>query len=80
MLENFYDALLANDDKLFSDEDFSKAIVFANKLDIFGVDLDKINLDVHNNFYENVIGSLGLLFPRIIISSDYYSCQTFDLV
>ena len=50
MLENFHNALLANDDILFYDEDFSKVIFFANKMSILGVDFDKINLDDDNNF------------------------------
>ena len=33
-------------------EDFSKAKLFANKMGILGVDLEKMNLDDDNNFYE----------------------------
>ena len=56
MLEKFYDALLAllYDALLFFfDKDFSKVTVFANKMGTLGVDLDKINLDDDNNFYED---------------------------
>ena len=59
-LEKFHDALLANDDYSFSllallffDEDFSKVTLFANRMGILSVDLDKINLDDDNNFYED---------------------------
>ena len=34
MLEKFHDALLARDDILFFDEDFSKVPFFANKMSI----------------------------------------------
>ena len=50
MFEHFHNALLANDDILFYDEDFSKVTFFANKMGILGVDFDKINLDDDNNF------------------------------
>ena len=53
MLEKFHDALNANDDTLFFDEDFSKVTFFANQVGILGVDLDKINLYDNNNFDED---------------------------
>ena len=53
MFEKFYNTLLANDDILFFEEDFSKITCFANEIGILGVDLDKINLDDNNNFYED---------------------------
>ena len=53
MIEKFHDALLANDDILFFNEDFNKVIFFANQMDILAVDLDKTNLDVDNNFDED---------------------------
>ena len=53
VLEKFHYALLANDGILFFDEDFSKATFFANEIGILCVDLDKINLDDDNNFYED---------------------------
>ena len=37
--------LLANDDILFFDEDFNKVIIFADKMGIFAVYYDKINLE-----------------------------------
>ena len=43
ILETFHDALLANNDILFSDD----------QMCIVGVDLDKINLDNDNNFDED---------------------------
>ena len=52
MLEKFHDALLANDDRFFFEENVSKVTFFANEMGILDVDLDKINLDDHNNFYE----------------------------
>lgn len=59
MLENFHDALSANDDIFFLDEDFSKVTFFANQMGFLGVDLDKINLHDDNNFDED--------FPDIVI-------------
>ena len=53
MVEKFHKALLANDDIFPFDEDFSKVTFFANGMSIFGVDLDKVNLDDDNNFYED---------------------------
>ena len=64
MLENFHDTLNANDDILFFNEDFSKVKFFANQMGILGVDLDKVNLDDANNFYEDdpdTIFHVGLL-------------------
>ena len=46
-------SLLANDDILFFDKGFSKVILFANQMGVLGVDLDKINLDDDNIFYED---------------------------
>ena len=53
MLKKFHDALNANDDILFFDEDFSKVSFSANQMGILDVDLDKINLDDDNNFDED---------------------------
>ena len=50
MLEKFHDALNANEDILFSDEDFSKVTFFANQMVILGLDLGEINPDEDNNF------------------------------
>ena len=50
MLEKFHDALNANEDILFSDEDFSKVTFFANQMVILGPDLGEINPDEDNNF------------------------------
>ena len=50
MFETFHDALNANDDILFFDEDFNKATFFANQMDIFDADCDQINFDDDNNF------------------------------
>ena len=38
---------------LFFDKDFNKITVFANKLGILNIDLEKENLDVDNSFYED---------------------------
>ena len=51
MLEKFDNALHANDDILFYNEDFDKVTFIANQKHILVVDLQKINLD--NNFNEN---------------------------
>ena len=48
-LENFHDAVLANDDILFFDEDFNKVSFFANQMVILAVELDKIVLDHDDN-------------------------------
>ena len=53
MLKKFHDSLVANDDILFFDKDFSKATFYANQMGILGVDIDKINLDDERNFYED---------------------------
>ena len=49
MLEMFNNALLANDDILFLNEDFNKVTFFANQIDILIVDRHKINPDGDNN-------------------------------
>ena len=51
MLENFDNALHANDDILFYNEDFDKVTFIANQKHILAVDLDKINLE--SNFDED---------------------------
>ena len=53
MLEKFHDALLANDGIPFFDDHFSKKTFFVNEMGILRVDLDNINLDDDNNFYED---------------------------
>ena len=53
MLEKFHDALLANDDILFFDEEFCKFRFFMNEMGILSVYLDKINLNDDNNFHED---------------------------
>ena len=63
MLEKFPDALLANDDILFFKEDFSNITFFGGEMDIFSVDLDKINLD-DVNFYEDI--------PKLLFMSDFW--------
>ena len=49
ILEKFLHSLLAKDDIIFFDEDFSK-VTFDNEMGILGIDLDKINLDDDNSF------------------------------
>ena len=53
MLEKFDNALHANDDILFFNEDFNKVIFIANQRHIFAVDLDKFNFDEDNNLDED---------------------------
>ena len=53
MLEKLDDALHANNDILFCNEDFYKVTFIANEGRVVAVDLDKINLDNDNNFYED---------------------------
>ena len=50
ILNEFCDTLIANDDLLFLDEDFSKVAFYANQMGILRLDFDKINL---NNFLED---------------------------
>ena len=52
-LENFDNALHANDDILFYNEDFDKITFIANQRHVLFVDFDKINLDNDNNFDED---------------------------
>ena len=49
----FDHTLLANDDILFFDEDFSKVIFFANEMGILGVNVDKTNFDDNKNLFED---------------------------
>ena len=53
MLEKLDNALRANDDILFYDEDFEKVIIIACQRHILAADIDQINLDNDNNFEEN---------------------------
>ena len=53
MLENFDNALHANDDILFFNEDFDKITFIANQRHILAVNLNKINLDDDNDFDGN---------------------------
>ena len=53
MYEKLHDSLLANDDIHFFDEDFSKVTLYATQIGILGVDLNKINFDDDNNFFED---------------------------
>ena len=52
-LKNYDDALYANDDILFCNEDFNKVTFIANQRHILAIDFDKINLDEDNYFDEN---------------------------
>ena len=53
MLEKLDNALHANDDILFYNEDFDKVTLFACHRHILAVDLDKVNLDDDKNFSED---------------------------
>ena len=53
VLEKFDNALHANDDILFYNEDFDKVTLTANNRHILAVYLDKINLNNNNNSYED---------------------------
>ena len=50
MLKKFDNALHANDDTLFFNEDFNKVTFIANQRHILAIDFEKINLDENNNF------------------------------
>ena len=49
MRKKFLDSLVADDDRLFFNEDFSKVAFFTIQMDILAVDLDKINLEKDNS-------------------------------
>ena len=53
MLGNFDNALHANNNILFYNEDFDKITFIANQRHVLFVDFDKINLDNDNNFDED---------------------------
>ena len=53
MFEKCHDVLLANNDILFSFEDFCKVIFFINNMGYLDVDLYKINLNNDKKFYED---------------------------
>ena len=53
MLEKIDNALHAIDDIPFYNEGFDKVTFIANQRHILAADLDKINLDNGNNFYED---------------------------
>ena len=68
MLEKLDNALHANDDMLFYNEDFDKVTFIANQTNNFAVDLDKINLDNDNNFYENNPDTI--IHVRLLLSKE----------
>ena len=45
--------MLANDDILFFDEDFSNVTFYAIEMEVLGAYLDKINLGNNYSFYED---------------------------
>ena len=51
-IRNLHEALFADDDTLFSDEDFVDITFCGGEMGILSIDLDKINLD-DVNFYED---------------------------
>ena len=53
MFEKCHNALLANNDILFSFEGFCKVIFFINNMGYLDVDLDKINFNNDKTFYED---------------------------
>ena len=53
MLQKLDNALHANDDILFYNEDLVKVTFIVNQRFILAVDLDKVNRDDDNNFYED---------------------------
>ena len=53
MLEKLNNALRANDDILFYNEDFNKVTFIACQIHILAADFDRIELDNDNNFCEN---------------------------
>ena len=64
ILEKSDNALHANDDIFFYNEDFDKVTFIPNRKHILAVDLDKINLDNNNYFDEedpDTINYVGLL-------------------
>ena len=57
-LEKFDNALHANYDILFYNEDFGKFTIIANQRRILAMDLDKTYLDIGNNFDEDDLDSI----------------------
>ena len=64
MFEKFHDALNANDDILFFDEDFSKVTFFTNQMGILVVDLDKLTLMVIVVFMK--------MIPMLLFMSNFW--------
>ena len=58
MLEKLDNALHANDDILFRNEDFVKVTLIASQGHILAVDIDKINLDNDKNFDQDDPGTI----------------------
>ena len=58
MLEKLDNALHANDDILFRNEDFVKATLIASQRHILAIDIDKINLDNDKNFDQDDPGTI----------------------
>ena len=66
MIKKAYDALFANDDIIFFDEDFGSVTFFDNEINTLCVDLDEINFDD--------------VYFLLKWSWNYYLCQNFGLV
>ena len=52
-LKTFMILFLGNEDLLLLNADFNKITFFTNEMDLPSVDLDKVNFDDDNNFYED---------------------------
>ena len=65
MLEKLDNALHANDDIVFYNEDFNKITIITNQRHMHPPDLDKINLNNDNDFYGD--DSDSIIFVRLLV-------------
>ena len=73
MLEKLDNALHANDDIVFCNEDFNKITIITNQRHMLPSDLDKINLNNNNNFYED--DSDSIIYVRLLVwCSNFKKC------
>ena len=65
MPEKFDNALHANDDIVFYNEDFNKITIITNQRHMHPPDLDKINFNNDNDFYRD--DSDSIIFVRLLV-------------
>ena len=77
LLENIHDALLADGDIPFFDENVCKVIFLVNQMGIIGVDLDKINIYYDNNFNKDDLKSI-IHFRLFAWRIKFEKCKVFN--